>query len=76
MPIVLVLIYKKLLILPPAGSAVRDAWCVGRAAFANGGWKRALRGGNSWWDQAKPSVMTETGTINDRPPGWVNWDDQ
>jgi POT family proton-dependent oligopeptide transporter len=72
MPIVLVLVSKRLYKAPPQGSIVVEATRVFKAAFANGGWKRSFKGGDNFWGRAKPSYMIEHGQMTEK----VTWDDK
>jgi len=47
-----------------------------KACFANGGWKRALKGGEDFWSQAKPTVIESSGTFQEKKKGWITWDDE
>ncbi|KAL7415368.1 POT family-domain-containing protein [Mrakia frigida] len=72
MPIVLVLVSKRLYKAPPQGSVVVEAGRVFKAAFANGGWKRALKGGDNFWHRATPTYLAEHGGLTSK----VTWDDK
>lgn len=71
-PIVLVLVHKKLYLAPPQGSVVVEAGRVFKAALSNGGWKRAFKGGDAFWSRATPTYLAEHGLFTDK----VVWDDQ
>jgi len=74
MPIVLVLAYKHLYLAPPQGSVLVEAWRVTKQLFVNGGWKRSFKGGDNFWNAAKPSVMeNRDGSID---TSVVFWDDK
>lgn len=64
-PVALALIYKKLILVPPQGSVVLDACKVGTIALK----KRS-------WEAAKPSVIVATLKEEDRPKGYLGWDDE
>ncbi|CAK5279212.1 unnamed protein product [Mycena citricolor] len=53
MPITLVIVYPKLVRLPPQGSVVLDAFRVFRTIFERAGLKGMLKGGDNW-NLAKP----------------------
>lgn len=74
MPIVLFVVYKRIVRVPPTGSVVRDAFRVFNATLTDGGWKHCLKGGESFWQKAKPSYIAETGTLSKKKEGWVCWD--
>jgi POT family proton-dependent oligopeptide transporter len=92
MPIVLLMVYKKLYKAPPSGSVVVEAAAVFKVLFSRGGWKRALKGGGeSFWNGAKPSLNQEasqgTGVVarrgflaklkrNSNQPKPWTWDDK
>jgi POT family proton-dependent oligopeptide transporter len=60
MPIVLVVVYKRLYKAPPSGSVVVEAGRVFKVLFSRGGWKRVLKGGGPrFWNAAKPSLNPE-----------------
>src|SRR3954464_6030081 len=60
MPIVLVIVYKRLYKAPPSGSVVVEAGRVFKVLFSRGGWKRVLKGGGDrFWNAAKPSLNPE-----------------
>lgn len=54
MPLFLVLTYKRLTKLPPQGSVVFDTVKVGKLLLARGGLRAALKGGDDFWNSAKP----------------------
>ena len=74
MPIVLVISYKRLYKAPPQGSVVLETIKVFKVLLSNGGWKRMWKGGDQFWDTAKPSQIQErNGTLDlDQVP----WDDK
>lgn len=74
LPIVLWWASPRLVKLPPQGSVIPDTWKVIKMCLSNGGWKRIGRGGSSWWDVAKPSVIREReGRLDESK---VHWDDK
>lgn len=63
--IVLVIAYKRLYKAPPQGSVLVEASSVVKRLLKGGNWKRAFKGGDVFWDSAKPSVIEATeGTID------------
>lgn len=73
MPIVLVFAAPRLVKLPPQGSVLGDVWRVFVYCLRGGGWMRFGRGGDAWWNKAKPSVQLEQfGQVDPK----VHWDDQ
>ncbi|EJD51769.1 putative peptide transporter [Auricularia subglabra TFB-10046 SS5] len=74
MPIVLVLAYKRLYIAPPQGSVFLEACRVVKLLFANGGWRRCWKGGDAFWDRAKPSHIEKAEGSIDKSV--VFWDDK
>lgn len=54
MPIFLFLSYKRLVRVPPQGSVLLDTVRVGRLAIQQSGLAGARRGGDEFWDSAKP----------------------
>ena len=74
MPIVLVVAYKRLYKAPPQGSVLVETIQVLKVLLARGGWKRMARGGDEFWDQAKPSyIAARDGELNQNV---VFWDDK
>lgn len=57
MPIVLISVYKKIYKAPPQGSVVLEAARVFQYCFKDGGAKRMLKGGDAFWERAKPSYI-------------------
>ena len=57
MPIVLVIAYKRLYKAPPQGSVLVETIKVLRVLLSRGGWRRMAKGGDAFWDQAKPSYI-------------------
>ena len=74
MPIVLVICAKKLYKAPPQGSVLLETVKVLKAVMANGGWKRALKADDEFWNQAKPSYIAERDGHVDTTK--VFWDDR
>ncbi|WVQ92948.1 hypothetical protein IAU59_000009 [Kwoniella sp. CBS 9459] len=74
MPIVLVICGPKLWKAPPQGSVVVEATKVVKVAMSNGGWKRMFRGGDDFWNKAKPSFMAARDGHVDLEK--VFWDDR
>ncbi|KAI9632829.1 POT family-domain-containing protein [Dioszegia hungarica] len=74
MPIVLVIVYKRLYKAPPQGSVVAEAAKVFKKLLADGGWRRMWKGGDAFWDRAKPSVIQEQEGMLDVTK--VFWDDK
>lgn len=54
MPLFLVLTYKSLIKLPPQGSVILDTFKVGQTLISRAGWKAAWKGGDHFWNTAKP----------------------
>jgi POT family proton-dependent oligopeptide transporter len=74
MPIILVIAYKRLYVAPPQGSVFLEACKVIKLALADGGWGRSLKGGDNFWDRAKPSYIRERdGSVDSSK---VFWDDR
>ncbi|KAF7353815.1 PTR2-domain-containing protein [Mycena venus] len=74
MPIVLVIVYPKLVRLPPQGSVVLDSFKVFRTLFSRAGFAGMLKGGENW-NVAKPSNIEAAGGLKNKNTGWVTWDD-
>lgn len=74
MPIVLVLAYKRLYKAPPQGSVVVEVGKVFKRLLADGGWRRMWKGGDDFWNRAKPSVIQEQEGSLDVTK--VFWDDK
>ncbi|KAK4684848.1 hypothetical protein P7C73_g5312, partial [Tremellales sp. Uapishka_1] len=73
-PIVLVIAYKRLYKAPPQGSVVLEAFKVISMLLKDGGWHRMWKGGDDFWNRAKPSYIQErTGELDTSK---VFWDDQ
>ena len=59
MPAVLVFASKKLYKAPPQGSVVLETMKVFRVLLSNGGWYKMWKGGDDFWNKAKPSYIAE-----------------
>ncbi|KAL1408324.1 hypothetical protein Q8F55_005132 [Vanrija albida] len=70
-PIVLALVYSRLYKAPPQGSVVLEAFKVFKTLFAKSSWGEIFRGGDAFWNNAKPSHMAP-GAIGETG---VFWDD-
>ncbi|RDB14757.1 Peptide transporter PTR2 [Hypsizygus marmoreus] len=75
MPLFLILTYKSLVKLPPQGSVVYDTIKVGQTVLSKGGLKGAIKGGDEFWNVAKPSAIAASGGLKNKKAGWVKWDD-
>lgn len=53
-PLFLVITYRSLVKLPPQGSVVIDAIRVGKVVISRGGVRGTLKGGDNFWNAAKP----------------------
>lgn len=74
MPIVLVIASKKLYKAPPQGSVLVEVGKVSRYLLKDGGWGRMWKGGDDFWNRAKPSYIEQReGTID---LAKVYWDDK
>ncbi|EJT97854.1 PTR2-domain-containing protein [Dacryopinax primogenitus] len=74
MPIVLVVVYKRLYRAPPQGSVVLECMRVFKRLLSHGGWKRMWKGGDDFWNHAKPSYIEHTeGSVDLKV---VFWDDK
>jgi POT family proton-dependent oligopeptide transporter len=74
MPIVLALITKRLYKAPPQGSVVVETMRVFKHLLKDGGWGRLWKGGDDFWNRAKPSYMIERdGGVDESK---VFWDDK
>lgn len=72
-PFILAALYKKTYRAPPQGSVVIEAWKVFVTLFKRSSFKQMLKGGDQFWNLAKPSHMREVdGTIDESK---VFWDD-
>ncbi|KAF9465247.1 PTR2-domain-containing protein [Collybia nuda] len=77
MPLFLLLTYKMLTKLPPQGSVVFDTIKVGRLLISHNGLRAAFKGGDDFWNSAKPSRIAAEGIngTKGKKAGWVGWDD-
>lgn len=73
-PLVLVFIYKRLYKAPPQGSVMKETVQVFKTLLGNGGWRRMFRGGDKFWQTAKPSYILERDGSLDSSK--VIWDDR
>lgn len=74
MPIVLAWATKRLYKAPPQGSVVLEAWKVIKTLLSDGGWKRMWKGGDDFWNRAKPSYIAARDGQFDTTK--VFWDDR
>jgi POT family proton-dependent oligopeptide transporter len=74
MPIVLFFAYKRLYVAPPQGSVLLEAYKVVKVLLSNGGWKKMFKGGDSFWNRAKPSYIAQRDGHIDTDK--VFWDDR
>jgi POT family proton-dependent oligopeptide transporter len=58
MPLFLAITYKSLIKLPPQGSVVFDTIKVGKLLISRGGLRAAFKGGDDFWNSAKPVSCT------------------
>lgn len=65
--------YKHLYKAPPQGSVTLEALKVLKTVLGKGGIKAAFRGGEDFWNRAKPSYIEATEGSIDRSK--VFWDD-
>ncbi|RXK39848.1 hypothetical protein M231_02905 [Tremella mesenterica] len=74
MPIILYYCNKRLYKAPPQGSVVLEAFKVFKVLLSDGGWKRMWKGGDNFWNRAKPSYIEarDGGLDIDK----VFWDDK
>jgi len=72
-PIVLVVVYKKLYKAPPQGSVTYETILVFKELFRRGGFFGMFKGGSAWWNTAKPSYIRESDGSLDQSK--VFWDD-
>lgn len=73
MPIVLVLCSKRLYKAPPQGSVTYETILVFKELFRRAGFRGIFKGGDAFWDQAKPShILLADGEIDTNR---VFWDD-
>ena len=74
MPLVLLFANKRLYKAPPQGSVLVEVGKVTRYLLKDGGWGRMWRGGENFWNRAKPSYIQETeGSLDIEK---VFWDDK
>jgi POT family proton-dependent oligopeptide transporter len=76
MPPVLIWGYFRLTKYGPQGSVVIEAFRATKMCLANGGWLRALKGGDGFWDAAKPSVIESQGGASQISKVRITWDDR
>ncbi|KAJ7348907.1 PTR2-domain-containing protein [Mycena albidolilacea] len=74
MPIALVIVYPRLVRLPPQGSVVLESFKVFRTLFSRAGFTGILKGRENW-NVAKPSNIEAAGGLKNKSTGWVTWDD-
>ncbi|KAJ6630247.1 PTR2-domain-containing protein [Mycena sp. CBHHK59/15] len=74
MPVILVIVYHKLVRLPPQGSVVLDSFKVFKTLFSRAGFKGMLKGGDNW-NVAKPTHIEASGGLKNKSSGWITWDD-
>lgn len=74
MPIVLIICYKRLYKAPPQGSVLVETFKVFKILLQNGGWKKMWKGGESFWQLAKPSYIIAHG--GDIELSRIFWDDK
>lgn len=74
MPIVLVVVYKRLYKAPPQGSVFLECSRVVKRLFSHGGWKRSWKGGDSFWNAAKPTYIQQADGAVDTTA--IPWDDK
>ncbi|WRT68168.1 uncharacterized protein IL334_005143 [Kwoniella shivajii] len=73
-PIVLLVVYKRLYLAPAQGSVLVEALRVIKELFNRNGFAKAWRGGDAAWNSTKPSqILITDGVINEKR---VIWDDQ
>lgn len=74
MPIVLLLASKRLYKAPPQGSVLVEVGKVARYLLKDGGWGRMWKGGDDFWNRAKPSyIAQQEGSLDVEK---VFWDDK
>ncbi|KAJ7590839.1 PTR2-domain-containing protein [Mycena floridula] len=74
MPVVLVIVYPRLIKVPPQGSVVLETFKVFKTLFSRAGFKAMFKGGENW-NLAKPTNIVAAGGLEGKPSGWVTWDD-
>lgn len=65
--------YKHLYKAPPQGSVTLEAIKVLKTVIAKGGFRAMFKGGDEFWNRAKPSVIQEQEGTVDRKK--IFWDD-
>ncbi|KAG5646026.1 hypothetical protein DXG03_004628 [Asterophora parasitica] len=75
MPIFLLITRNRLVKIPPRGSVVADTFKVGRVLLSNSGIVKAWKGGDEFWNAAKPSQIAAEGRLTKKSSGWIKWDD-
>ncbi|KAF8916498.1 POT family-domain-containing protein [Mucidula mucida] len=75
MPIVLVGAFKRLYKAPPQGSVVLEASHVVKYLFNRATFKSWWKGGDAFWDHAKPSAIAAS-TGHPVDVSVINWDDK
>ncbi|KAL1409323.1 hypothetical protein Q8F55_003304 [Vanrija albida] len=74
MPPVLVYCSPRLVKQRPGGSVIPDTMRVLKICMSNGGWKKLGRGGDDWWNKAKPSFIQQHTDAVDM--SMIHWDDK
>ncbi|WWD06576.1 hypothetical protein V865_004669 [Kwoniella europaea PYCC6329] len=73
-PIVLVVVYKRLYFAPPQGSVLVETLRVWKGLYRRNGFWKAFKGGDEAWNEVKPSYIIEKyGSIDDEK---IIWDDR
>ncbi|WVQ64078.1 uncharacterized protein L199_002237 [Kwoniella botswanensis] len=73
-PIVLVVVYKRLYFAPPQGSVLVETLRVWKGLYRRNGFWKAFKGGDEAWNEVKPSYIIEKyGSIDDKK---IIWDDR
>ncbi|KAG6853088.1 hypothetical protein C0991_006982 [Blastosporella zonata] len=75
MPLVLAITRNNLTKLPPQGSVVADSFRVGQVLISRAGIKKAWKGGDDFWNSAKPTTIEADGGLKGKAAGWMKWDD-
>ncbi|KAG6830565.1 hypothetical protein H0H92_016016 [Tricholoma furcatifolium] len=76
MPAVLLVTRNSLIKLPPQGSVVADTFKVGRVLLSRASLKQAWKGGDDFWNAAKPSQIEANRVSGGEGPRWgIKWDD-
>ena len=81
MPPVLWYGWRRLVRYDPQGSVVLEAMRVIKTCLSRGGWKIAFKGGDNFWNRAKPSFIEaqdyeSSGEKDKRKKGSISWDDE